>query len=149
MCGIFGEMFQSQRSGWKVVEDRFQPVMEQRQPMFHARIAASLAHRFVKPVVGGCGAELRDISRAETTDGFGNELKFCYRHQIEPAQLLFASLSFRIKGADGFDCIAEEIEPHRHIHAGRIKIENASPDRVVARLAYGGRSDETVKLQPV
>ena len=39
------------------------------------------------------GAERRDIAGPETADGFGHELEFRDRHQIERAQLVFAAFA--------------------------------------------------------
>ena len=76
------------------------------------------------------------------------KLEFRDRHQIEPAQLRFAALRLRIEGADRLQRVAEKIEPHRHVHARRKKIENAAAHRVFAGLAHGRGAGEAVELQP-
>ena len=91
----------------------------------------------------------RHVAGAEAPDRFGDELEFRDRNEIEPAQLFFAALRLRIESADRLQCIAEKIEPHRHVHAGRIKIENAAAHGIVARLAHGRGADEAIELQPV
>ena len=65
-----------------------------------------------------------------------------------PRRLRFAALRLRIEGADRLQRVAEEIEPHRHVHAGRKQIEDAAAHRVFARLAHGRGAGEAVELQP-
>ena len=119
MRGVIGQMFERQRRSRQVVEQSVEFPVKQRQPVLHARIAPAFAHRFVEQIVRAAGAELRDIAGAEAADGFSNELKFRDRHQIEPAQALFAALRLRFERTDRLQRVAEEIEPHRHVHAGR------------------------------
>ncbi len=111
--GILGQMLGGERRARQIVEQRFQLVVEQRQPMLHAGIAAAFAHRFVQQIAGRGGAEFGDIAGAEAADGFGDELEFGDRHQIEPAQRRLAALRLRVEGADRLQRVAEEIEPHR------------------------------------
>src|SRR5664280_1260821 len=141
-------MLERQRRIGEIVEHAFERIVEQRQPVLHARIAAARAHRFVQQIVWGGCTEFRHIAGAEAADGFGDELEFRHRHQIEPAQLRFAALRLRIETADGLQRVAEEIEAHRHVHAGRIEIEDAAAHRIVARLAHGRGAGEAVELQP-
>ena len=65
--------------------------------MLHAGIAPALAHRFIEQIVRTAGAELRHIAGAKAADGFGDELEFRNRHQIEPAQAFFAALRLRVE----------------------------------------------------
>ena len=148
MRGVFGQMLERQRRARQIVEQRLHRIVKQRQPVLHAGIAAALAHRFVQQIVRRARAEFGDIAGAEAPDGFGDELEFRHRHQIEPAQLRFADLRLRVEAADRLQRVAEKIETNRHVHAGRIKIENAAAHRVFAGLAHGRGAGEAVKLQP-
>ena len=148
MRGVFGQMFERQRRSRQIIEQRFHLAMEQRQPVLHAGMAPALAHRFVEHIVGRGRAELRDIAGAEAADGFRYQLEFRDRHQIEPAQLAFAALRLRIECTDRLQRVAEEIEPHRQVHAGREQIEDAAAHGVVARLAHGRGAGKAVELQP-
>src|SRR5256885_2115916 len=47
----------------RVIEQRFEPLMKQRQPVLHTGIAAALAHRMVKAIVGPGRAESLDIAQ--------------------------------------------------------------------------------------
>src|SRR5665213_2240976 len=82
MRGVFGQMLKRQRRTRQIVEQSFQRIVEQREPVLHAGIAATLAHRFVQQVVRRASAELGDIAGAEAPDGFGDELEFRHRHQV-------------------------------------------------------------------
>src|SRR6476660_4818996 len=116
--------------------------------MLHARIAAAFTHSFVKEIVGSGSTECRHVAGAEAPDCFGNELEFRDRDKIKPAQLFFATLRLGVESADRLQCVAKKIEPHRHVHAGRIKIENAATYCIIARLTHGRGADETIELQP-
>ena len=146
--GVLGERLQHQGRTRHIVKQRVQAIMEQRQPMLHARMAAPLRHRLVEHVVAVRRAEGGDIAGAEFSDGFGRELEFSHRHEIEPAHVHDGALGLGIEAADRLQRIAEEVEPHRQVHARREKIENAAAHRVIARLAHGGGAHEAVQLQP-
>jgi hypothetical protein len=53
----------------EIIEQRFEPAMEQRQPMLHPGMLAPFADRFVERIVGRGGAELRHIAGAKQTNG--------------------------------------------------------------------------------
>ena len=146
---LLGEWLDRERRSREEFEQRFQPMVEQRQPMLHAGGAAALAHCLVEHVVGAGGAELRDIAGAEQADGLGRELEFRHGHEVERAQLLGRALGFRIEAADRLQRVAEEIEPHRRRHAGGEQIDDAAAHRIVARLAHGGGAVEAVELEPL
>ncbi|MGA7986496.1 MAG: chromosome segregation protein SMC, partial [Burkholderiales bacterium] len=146
--GVFGQMFERQRRSGQIIDQCFELIVKQRQPVLHAGIAAALAHRFVEQIVRRGRAEFGHIAGAEAADGFGDELEFRHRHQIEPAQLRFAELRLRIEGADGLQGVAEKIETDGRVHAGRIEIEDAAAHRIVARLAHRRGAREAVEFQP-
>ena len=148
MGGVFSKVLQRYRRARQIIEDRFKPVMEKRQPMLHARVTAALAHRLVKQIVGGGRPEFSHVTGAETPDRFGNELKLCDRHEIEPTHLFLAALRLGIERTDCFKRVTEEIEPHRHVQAGWKKIEDTAAYCIVARLTHGRGSDETIELKP-
>ena len=146
---LFVQRLQDHRRAGQIVEQRVHPVVKQRQPMLHAGMAAAFAHRLVQHVVALGGAERRDIAGAEFADRLGGELEFRHRHEIEPAHVHHGALRLRIEAADRLQRVAEEIEPHRQVHARREQIEDAAAHRVVARLAHGRGADEAVELQPL
>jgi hypothetical protein len=117
--------------------------------MLHAGMAAALADRFVEHVVGRRRAECGDVAGAKQANGVRGELKFGHRDEIEGAQLRGGALAFRIKTADRFQRVAEEIEPHRFGHAGREQVDDAAAHRVVAGLAHRRGAVEAVELEPL
>src|SRR5262249_43443446 len=108
----------------------------ERQPMLHAWMPASLTDRLVEQVTGRRRAELRYVAGPKSADGFRHQLEFGHRHQIDPPQLLLAALGFGIERTNCLERIAKEIEPYRHIHAWRVKIDNAATHRILARFAH-------------
>ena len=58
------------------------------------------------------------------------------------------ALGLGIEGADRFQRVAEEIEPHRLVHARRIKVEDAAAHRVFAGLAHRRGAVVAVEFQP-
>src|SRR5689334_21459182 len=123
--------------------------MEERKPMFNARIASPLADRFVEEIVRSRSAKRCNVAGAETPDGLGDELEFSNRNQIKSAELLFATLRLGVEGADRLQSVAEEIQAYRHVHTGREEIEDASAYRIFRGLADSGSANEPVELKPV
>jgi len=68
--------------------------------------------------------------------------------EIERARLGDGALAGRIEGADAFQRIAEEIQPHRLFGARHEDIENAAAHGKFANFAYRRHPVETVALQP-
>ena len=79
--------FDRDRRVAEIVEQRVHLVLEQRQPMFHAGMAAALADGLVERIVALGRAEFRDIAHPEPADGLGDQLEFRDRHQIERAHV--------------------------------------------------------------
>ncbi len=147
--GFLVERLDRDRASVDVVEQRFELVVEQRQPMLHAGMAAAFAHRLVEHVVRARRAERRHIAGAKLTDRFRRQLEFRHRHEIERAQIVRGALGHRIEVADQLQRVAEEIETHRRVHAGREQIDDAAAHRVVAGLAHGRSAVIAVKLKPL
>ena len=131
-----------------IVEQRVELVVEQRQPVLHAGMAAAFADRLVEQVARVGRAERRHIAGAEAPDRVGRELEFGDRHEIERAHLHHGALRLRIEAADRLQRVAEEIEPHRLVHAGGEQVEDAAAHRVVAGLAHRRGAVEAVELEP-
>ena len=148
MRGLAGKRFEHDGRAGQIIEQRVELGVEQRQPVFHAGIAAAFAHGLIKLIVRSRGAEGLHVAEAKPADRLAGELELGDRHQIECAQLVGRALRLRIEGADRFQRVAEEIEPHRLIHPGRKEIENAAAHRVLAGLAHRRGAHETVELEP-
>ncbi len=147
--GFFRQRLDGERACLQIIEQRFQMVVEQRQPMLGAGRPAAFAHRLVEHVVGRGGAESRHIAGAEPPDRFRRELKLRHGHEVERAQLVGRALGVRIEAANRFQRVAEEIEPDRRVHAGGEQIEDTAAHRIIARLAYGRGAVEAVELEPL
>ncbi len=63
--GVLGQRLDHDRGAGEIIEQRVEVVMEQRQPMLHAGIAAAFAHRLVEQVVGLGRTEGLHIAGAE------------------------------------------------------------------------------------
>ena len=112
-------------------------------------MTAAFADCFVQHVVALGGAERCDIAGAELADRLGDQLEFRDRYEVEPAHVEHGALRLRIEAADRLQRVAEEIEPHRQVHARREQVEDAAAHSVIARLAHSRRADEAVEFQPL
>ena len=131
-----------------IVEERVEAFVEERQPVLEADRPAALADRGVKIVVARRRAEFLGVSLAEAADRLRRQPRFAHRHEIERAQLPGRALRLRIESADGFERIAEEIEPDRRRGARRIEVENAAARRIIADVAHRARAGVAVSLEP-
>ncbi len=147
--GLLGERLDRNRTSFDVVEQGFEPFVKQRQPMLHAGMAAAFAHRLVKYVVRAGGAKSRDVAGAKQADRLRGELKLRHRHQVERTQFVGGALGLRIEAADRFQRVAEEIEPHRRVHAGREQVDDAAADGVIAGFAHRRCAVEAIELEPL
>ena len=140
--------FDRDRGAVEIVEQRVHPLLEQRQPMLHAGMAAAFADGLIEQVIAFRRTEGCDIAHAKAADGFGDELKLRDRNQVERAHVEQRALGFRIEGADRFQAIAEEVEPHRLVEPGRKQVEDAAAHGIFAGLAHGRGAVVAVVLQP-
>ena len=145
---LLHQRIKHQRAVGDIVEQRIQPVMEQRQPMFQPRIAATFADRLIKRIGRSGRAELGDIGLPEPLDGLAGQLHFAHRHQIKRAHLADRTLRFGVEGADGFQRIAEKIEPDRMRQTGRIQIDNAAAHGIFTGFTHGRPAQIAVMFEP-
>ncbi len=146
--GLLGQRLDGDRAAVDIIEQRFHLFVEQRQPMLHAGIASAFADGLVEHVVGPRRAEGRDIAGAERADGVAGQLELRHRDQIERAQVGVGALRLRIEAADRFQRVAEEIEPHRLVHAGREQIDDAAAHGIIAGFAHRGGAIKAVEIEP-
>ena len=146
--GVLALRLDRNRRVAEIIEQRIHPLMKQRQPMLHAGMAAAFADRFVQGIIALRRAERCDITHPKAADGFGDQLKFGDRHQVERAHVEQRALGFGIEGADRFQTVAKKIETHGLIEPGRKQIEDAAAHRIFAGLAHGGGAAVAVVLQP-
>ena len=113
-------------------------------------MAAAFADRFVERVAACLRAEMRHIGLTET--GASSRVVSCTSligTRSRARKLPGRALRFGIEGADRFQRVAEEIEPHRLRHAGREEIEDAAAHRIFAGVAHGRGARETIGLEPL
>ena len=111
--------------------------MEERQPVLHALVAATFAHRFIERVFAGDGAEELHIACPETADRLLVQHDLCRRHQLNRIKLAGGELGLRIETADGFQRVAEQVKPHGLGKAGREDIDDAAAHGELALFAHG------------
>jgi len=130
-AGLLGLMIERQRRAGQVIEQRFQGLIIERQPVLHAGIAAAGADRFVERVVAAARSELLAIARSEAMDRCVVEQYLADRSQVQFVNRARRALRQRIKAAQALDRVAEEIEADRLRRSGRVEIDDAA---AVARI---------------
>ena len=145
---LVGEMIEADIAADHVIEQRLQLVVEQRQPLLHARIALAVTDGLIQRIVAGRAAEQLNVTAAEGLLGFLTERDFAHRQQDQLLQQLLGPLSFRIEGLDALQCVAEEIEPDWSCPSRRKQVEDATTNRELARLHHRAGTYEAAKLQP-
>ena len=131
-----------------MVEQGLEPLLEQRQPMLHARHSAAFGQRLVQRILGRGRAELLAIARAEALDAVLVEQRLGRRHQGERLGLVGRALVGRVEAAQAIDLVAEEIEPQRQLLACREHVDERSAHRIFAMLGdrVGALVAERVQL---
>jgi len=131
----------------EIVEYGVEVIMEERQPVLHAGIAAALGYRRIQGVVAGRRAEEREIVLAEAADRLRRQRDFAHRIEIERAGLTNRALAGRVEGADRFQGVTEEVEPHGLFGTRNEDIENAAAHGKFADLPDCRDAFETVLLE--
>ena len=121
-----GEMIDAdQGPGRQIVKQGFQALIEQRQPVLHAGAPAALAHRGVERVFSW-SPESGKIAAPEPGDGGGIQQSLAHGRQIRCLELAHRPLRFTVEGADGFERVAEQVQAHGLVGAGRKDINDAA-----------------------
>ena len=116
----------------EMVEQGRQLLLEQRQPMLHARQPPPVADRLVERIAGGVGAELLAIAGAEALDRLLVEQGLAGRHQGEGLGLAGRALVGGVEPAHRLDLVAEEVEPERRLLARREQVDDRAAHRIFA-----------------
>ena len=106
-------------SGRQEIEQGFQALVEQRQPMLHALESITCRNRFVERVVGRDGAEMLHILLTEEPARLFALGGFRHRQQREIFYRCDCSLRVGIERADRFERVSKEIQPERRLAAWR------------------------------
>ena len=109
--------------------------------MFHAGIALAGTYGLVERIIPFYGTECGDIALAETALGFGTIGELAHRHEDEALDDLARALGFGIEGLDALDGVAEEIETHGRLPAGRKQIDEAAAHGELAGFHDSARAD--------
>ena len=133
----------------EIVEQRLQAVVEERQPVFEAGMAAAGGDRLVERIAVARAPEPFAIGGAKARDRGRVEQYFADRHQLDRLHLRAAALRHRIEGADGLDRVAGQIEAHRMVFVGREEIDDAAAHGVIARLHHRAGAREAVAFQVI
>ena len=73
------QMVEHDRRAGQIVEERVEPLVEERQPVLHAGKAAALADGGIERVVARRRAEGRDVAAAEAADRLGRQRHLAHR----------------------------------------------------------------------
>ena len=142
-------MVEQDRPLRQIVEQRLQPIVEERQPVLDAGIAAPGRDRLVERVLPTHGSERAPVGGAEAGDRLWVEQHLADRDEVDGVRRLGAPLCQRVEPVQGLDHIAEIIEPHRALRIGREDVHDAAANGVVAGLHHRAGADEAVALQIV
>ena len=119
----------------QIVEQRLQPVVEQRQPVLHALPPRAFADGRVERIIAR-RPEQAQIAGAEPRNTLGVQQDLRHRGQGHRATLAGRALGRRIEGADRFQLRTEHVQPHRLLEARRIDVDDAAPHRELAAFRH-------------
>ena len=132
----------------EIVEQRIEPLMEQRQPMLHALVLLPRRDGLVERVVALHGPEQLHIALAKAAAHLRRQRHLAHGQKVDRLDAGFGALGFRIEGADGFERVAEEVEPDR-LPSRREEIENTAAHRILAGIGHRAGSHIASGLQPL
>ena len=131
----------------EMVEQRRELVLEQREPMLHARHAPPLRNRLIERVAGRGRAKGLAVAGAEALDRFLVEQRFGGGEQGEAVDPPRRPLVGGIEGADALNLVAEEIEPQRLFLAAGEQVDQAAAHREFALVVDRLGADIAVGLE--
>ena len=140
-------MVEQNRTLRDVVEKRFQPFVEHRQPVLDPGVTPAGGDRFVERVIACYGAERATIGAAEAGDGLRRQQDLADRREVQRVGRLRAPLRHGIEPVHGLDDVAEEVEPNRALGVGGEDIDDTAAHGIVAGLHHSAGTHETVALQ--
>ena len=144
---LIGRMVERDRHFAHMIEDGFELLVEERQPMLHALIAPAVGHRFIKGIIDVKAAEGGCVGRAEAPDRLGCEQHLACRMEHERAQCAGRALRLRIEAPHRLERIAEEIKPDRSFRTRGIDINDAAANGEVAGIDDGAGARIAILLE--
>ncbi len=130
-----------------IVEQGLEALVEQRQPMFHARVALPGADRLIQRVGARRRTELFDVAAAEHLLAGLAQGHLGDRHQGEALHELAGTLRFRVEGLHLLQRVAEKVEADRRRAARRVEVENAAAHGVFAGLHHRAAAREARQIE--
>ena len=129
------------------VEQSFQTIMEQGQPMLGPGGAASVSHCLVQGVIFSGGAKLCRIPRLEPGNGPIVQDHFVGRVQRQTVRRPHRALGQGVKKAGSLQRLTEQIQPYGLGVADGEDIDNTAAHRVFTELAHGADPLVAVPVQ--
>jgi hypothetical protein len=126
----------------QVVEDRLEPVVEQRQPVLEALVLAPRRDRLVERIVLSARAEALAVGAAKAGDGVLVEDHLGHRRELDPGHRLGRALGLRVEPARRVEHVAEEVEPYGKLGSRREDVDEPAADREIAGLGHRRRLRE-------
>src|SRR5690606_30144140 len=105
-------MIEADRYARKVVEQGFELLVEQRQPVLLARIAVAGADGLIERIIARRAAEQLDVARAKELLGLRAERHLAHRHQRQLLHRLGRALRRHVERLDRLQRVTEEIEAY-------------------------------------
>jgi hypothetical protein len=127
-----------------MVEQGDQPVLEQRQPMFHPGLPPPFADGLIQRIAGCGRPEQLAIAGAEPLDARLVQQRLAGREQGKAVQMPLRALIGRVKAAQRFHLVAEKIDAHTAGLARRVEIDDAAAHRELALIGHRVDTDEAV-----
>ena len=144
---LIGLVIEADGGVGQIVQQVFHRRMKQRHPVLHPRMAATVGDGQINRVLGRVLAEHVSPCGAEASDRLLAQRHFGDRAQQQGAALASAALRGRIEGADGFDGVAEQVEPDRIGLTGGEDVDDSTAHRVFAGLHDGAGAAVAIGLE--
>ena len=119
----------------QIVEQAGQMLVDQRQEVLQPAAPRALADRGVERIIAR-RAEGGDVAAPEARDRLGVEQHLGDRQQVDRLELSGRALGLRIEGADRFQAVAEQVQPHRLLRRRREDVDHPAADGELAALGH-------------
>ena len=116
----------------QMVEQGRHPLLEQRQPVFHTREAAPLAHGLVERILRGGRTEGLAVAEAEAPDAVLVKQRLAGGEQKVRLQYAGGQLGVRVECPKRFELVAKEIEPQPLVEPAREDVDDRAADSELA-----------------
>ncbi len=150
---VMYQLVQRHHGARQIVKQCVEVIVEQRQPVFHAKMFTAFTHRFVKRIRVGDRTKRGDITCSKPSDRFTVQMNFAGRHEINAVALANGQLVLGIECANAVQGVAKHVQTKRIVAIGRIEINDPTPYRVFARLAHSAGAvipvDGEISRQPI